>query len=92
MMHSGFVEIPLIAVAPILICEFPLFERNLGAFFEALELLVRGDVKPEFKHDGAIIGELRFKLVDFAVRPLQGVLTDQAFGPFNQHPAALGPV
>src|SRR5687768_15288861 len=64
------VDVPLLAVAPVLVRELPGLERIRGARLEAAELLVLRDLDPELAHDRAVADQLALELVDFTIRAL----------------------
>jgi len=61
------VLLPLFAVAPILVVDFPAFVGVGGAGLEAAELFLLGDVEEDFDDADAGVVELAFEFEDFGV-------------------------
>ena len=80
------------AVAPVLVCEFPLFEIALVAGLETPQLLVLGDVHPELAEHHPLVDErpLVVENVGVGASPLLGRC--ETFHPLDEHPSVPGAV
>jgi hypothetical protein len=81
-----FVVGPTLAVAPVLVGQLPGFVGDLLAFLEAPQLLVWGDVQPEFQQHDAAFHQLRFEIVDLGIGALPFAGAGEALDPLYQHP------
>ena len=79
--------VPALAVAPVLVTDFPVFVGIRRAGFEADELFILGDMKPELHEHCAVINEHFFKFVDLPIRTLPGSLGAKALDPLDKHAA-----
>ena len=85
--HGDLVGAPFAAVAPVLGVDLVPLVVGLLAVAEAAELLVLADVQPELQHDDAVLGELRFEVVDLGVGPPPLVLARKTLEALDQHAA-----
>ena len=91
-LDRGFVLGILVAVAPILIGDLPLFRRILLAVAKASQLLFGTHVNPELQQDGAPPHQIALEFVDLVVRPRPFRHRSETFDALHEHatvPAAV---
>ena len=90
--YGYFVGIPLFSVAPVFLCDFPLFLWIILSVLEAFQLGVFIDLHPEFDDDCTPVFEFLFKFIHFIVGTFPVILTAEAFETFYHDPAVPGSV
>ena len=90
--HRVHVEVPGLAVAPVVGGQLVALERVRAPLLEAAQLLLPGDVQPELDDDGAPVVVEALELADLAVGPLPVGARCQALDALDEHAAVPGAV
>lgn len=86
------IRIPFVTVAPVLVCDLPLFFRILHPVVEPPFLLILIDMEPELQHHSPRMHQMGFHIVDLLIRPVPFLLRAEALDPLHHDPAVPGPV
>ena len=85
-LFQGFdVGIPLFAVAPILFRQLPVLPGIFLPLLETVELLLLGNVNPEFDQHQPVVRQRFLKFVDFAVGALPFLLLGEFLHSLHEH-------
>ena len=89
---GDLVGAPLSAVAPVLIVNFMAFVGGGFAMAEAAELLLGGEMEPEFEYDDAVVRQLGFEFIEFVVGapPFRG--SAETLDPLDEHATVPGSI
>ena len=78
LIYSLLILIPLVAVAPVLLCDLPLLRRGILPLSEAFQLGILINLYPEFDDDCAPVMKFFLELIDLMVSALPVVLAAEA--------------
>ena len=78
---------PFFSVAPVIRGDLIIFPRDLFPLLEPPQLLVRGNVQPEFEQDIVMLLQLLLKVIQLRISTLPILRLRQFFHPLHQHPA-----
>ena len=90
--HSRFIGIPFLTVAPVFVSDLPFLVRILLPLLKAFILLVFIYLQPEFAYHRTVFRPLGFHLVDLGIGPPPFILRCKAFDTFYHDPAVPGTV
>ena len=86
------IRIPFVTVAPVLVCDLPLFFRCILSLIKTLKLRIFVNLHPEFDDHSAPVVKFFFKFVDLIVGAHPVIFTAKSLQTLHHHSSVPGAV